>query len=75
MSTLHKRERARRTSTSRWGRVQDAESRGIRKGKLYQLAQRHEGLIRKMGKVALVDLEMLDAIIEACPPAELKEPA
>jgi hypothetical protein len=55
---------------SRWGRVRDAESRGIRKGKLYKLAEKHQGLFRKFDNVTLVDLDLLDTILAELPPAE-----
>jgi hypothetical protein len=38
---------------------------------LYQLASQHAGLFRKCGNATLVDLEFLDEILAALPPAKI----
>ena len=56
----------------RFGRIPAAKQRsGLGRGALYQLAGRHTGLFRKYGAATLVDLELLDEILAALPPAKI----
>jgi hypothetical protein len=60
------------TDPSRFGRIPVAKRRsGLSRGKLYQYAARHRGLFRKAGAATIVDLQMLDQILAALPPAEI----
>jgi hypothetical protein len=57
---------------SRFGRIPAAKQRsGLGRGLLYQLASQHTGLFRKCGAATLVDLEFLDEILAALPPAKI----
>jgi hypothetical protein len=59
-------------SAKKWGRIPEAEEfSGFRRGHLYKMARAHPGLFRKVGTKTVVDLEMLGAILENAPPAEL----
>ena len=65
-------------SDKRWGRIPDGiRNSGLCRGKLYELAARHEGLFRKADAATIVDLQMLDEILADLPPAEIgkSEPA
>jgi hypothetical protein len=56
----------------RFGRITAAEGRsGLKRSALYRLAGRHEGLFRKAGAATIVDLELLDQILAALPPARI----
>jgi hypothetical protein len=60
------------TDQSRFGRIPDAKQRsGLSRAKLYQIAARHRGLFLKADDATIVDLEMLDQILAALPPAEI----
>jgi hypothetical protein len=45
---------------------------GLSEATLYVEAGRHPGLFRKYGSKTLVDFEILDAILDALPPADIK---
>jgi hypothetical protein len=63
------------TGAPRYGRIAVAEQRsGLKRGSLYKLAAMHRGLFKKFGAATLVDLPMLDDVLAALPPADLKEP-
>jgi hypothetical protein len=56
----------------RYGRIPDAvRESGLSRSKIYQLAARHKGLFRKADTVTIVDLEKLDQILGALPPANI----
>jgi hypothetical protein len=58
----------------RWGRIPDAERQsGTKRSKLYEIARENPGLFRKAGHAVIVDLHMLDGILAALPPADLKK--
>jgi hypothetical protein len=60
----------------RFGRIPHATARsGLQRGALYRLAARHKGLFKKAGAATIVDLELLDAVLAALPPADVNEPA
>jgi hypothetical protein len=60
----------------RWGRIPDAIARsGLGRSFLYKLAAEHPGLFRKHGTATVVDFQVLDAILEAAPAAELSNSA
>jgi hypothetical protein len=60
------------TSSPRFGRIPTAKLRsGLGRGALYQLASQHTGLFRKYGAATIVDLELLDEILAALPPARI----
>jgi hypothetical protein len=63
------------TSTAlprRWARIPGAvQYSGLGRSHLYEIAQQHRGLFKKSGACTIVDLEMLDAIMAALPPAEI----
>jgi hypothetical protein len=44
---------------------------GLKRNALYELAGKHQGLFRKAGAATIVDLEFLDQILAALPPAKL----
>jgi hypothetical protein len=55
-----------------FGRLPAAEQRsGLKRGKLYELAQKHKGLFRKAGSATIVDFKILDRILGELPPAEI----
>jgi hypothetical protein len=55
---------------ARWGRTQHAEQRsGLKRGKLYQIAHEHHGLLKKAGAATLWDLDLLDEILADLPDA------
>jgi hypothetical protein len=55
-----------------FGRIPTAKQRsGLGRGALYQLAGQHTGLFRKYGAATLVDLDLLDEILAALPPAKI----
>jgi hypothetical protein len=57
---------------SRFGRIADAKRQsGLSRGKLYHLAAENQGLFRKAGAATIVDLEKLDRVLAALPPAEI----
>jgi hypothetical protein len=59
-----------------FGRIRDAERRsGLKRGMLYKLAARNPGLFKKAGAATVVDLEMLDSVLAALPPADVSERA
>jgi hypothetical protein len=61
-------------SEQRFGRIPDAKRRsGLSRGFLYELAAKHKGLFRKAGVATIVDLEKLDSILAALPPAEISQ--
>jgi hypothetical protein len=63
------------TTISRWQKVRDAVRRGpLGKTKLYQLAQKHHGLMRDLDGMTIVDMDLYDEILAELPPTELKEP-
>jgi hypothetical protein len=65
-------------SDKRWGRIPDGiRNSGLCRGKLYELAARHEGLFRKADAATIVDLQMLDEILADLPAADIgkREPA
>jgi hypothetical protein len=47
---------------------------GLGRTSLYKLAPAHPGLFRKAGAKTLVDFDVLDAILDALPPAEIRPP-
>jgi hypothetical protein len=56
----------------RFGRIPVAARRtGLSRGTLYGIAARHRGLFLKAGTATIVDLQLLDQIIAALPPAEI----
>jgi hypothetical protein len=60
----------------RWGRIPQAvDYSGLARTSLYKLAGIHPGLFRKHGVATIVDFQMLDAILEAAPAAELSNNA
>ena len=66
------------TSTSpraaRFGKIPTAEQySGRSRSRLYQLAAIHHGLFVKDGKSTLVNLDVLDEIMGALPPARIGE--
>ena len=56
----------------RFGRIADAEARsGLCRGMVYKIAAEHPGLFKKAGAATIVDLEFLERILAALPPAEI----
>jgi hypothetical protein len=56
----------------RWGRIESAQSRsGLRRGKLYQIAKNHPGLVKKAGSASLWDLNRLEQIVGELPDADI----
>ena len=47
---------------------------GVSRSRLYEWAQRRPDLIRKNGVASLVDLAVLDELLDALPPADLRVP-
>jgi hypothetical protein len=57
---------------ARFGRLSMAEQRsGLKRGKLYELAQKHRGLFKKAGTATIVDLDFLDRILAGLPAADI----
>jgi hypothetical protein len=57
---------------SRFGRIPDAKRlSGLSRAKLYQIAAQHRGLFLKADGATIVDLQMLEQILVALPPAEI----
>jgi hypothetical protein len=62
------------TGASRYGRIPAAEQRsGLKRSSLYKLAAINPGLFKKFGTATLVDLPMLDSVLAALPPAEIRQ--
>lgn len=62
------------TVEPRWGRTPQAERRsGLKRGKLYQIAHQHRGLLKKAGSASLWDLDRLDEILADLPDAIIGE--
>jgi hypothetical protein len=60
------------SSSSRWGRPSQSKARsGVTRTKLYKIAKKHKGLLRKLDDATIVDFDMLDRILAELPPAEL----
>jgi hypothetical protein len=60
----------------RFGKIPFAESySGISRARLYHWAAAHPGLFIKNGRATLCDLSVLDRLLDALPPAEIKAPA
>jgi hypothetical protein len=60
----------------RFGRIPTATAyTGIGRSKLYELAARTPGLLKKFDGATLVDFDVLDAMLDALPPAEIKSTA
>ena len=58
----------------RFGRIIGAIDRyGVRRSKLYGLAQKHRGLFLKDGTTTIVDFWKLDEILGNLPPAEFSK--
>jgi hypothetical protein len=69
MSSLQERPRPRS------GSIRDACSySGLGRSSLYKEAAKHPGLFRKWNGRTIVDFNILDSIIDALPPAEIKLP-
>jgi hypothetical protein len=59
---------------SRWGRTSHAEQRsGLKRGKLYQIAQENRGLLKKAGAATLWDLDRLGKILADLPDATISK--
>src|SRR2546426_11345947 len=59
-------------SPAKWGRILAAQQRsGLSRRKLYYIAEQHVGLFRKAGSATLVNLQFLDEILGALPPASI----
>jgi hypothetical protein len=57
---------------ARWGRVSRTVKDGpVGRSKLYELAEEHKGLFRKLGSVTLVDLDYLNEILNETPVANI----
>jgi hypothetical protein len=57
---------------NRFGRIPEAKARsGLSRSKLYELAATHPGLFLKLDAATIVNLEMLDDILAALPPAQI----
>jgi hypothetical protein len=48
---------------------------GRSRSRIYEWAAKYKGLIRKEGSSSIVDFDMLDAILDGLPPAEIKTKA
>jgi hypothetical protein len=60
----------------RFGRIPDAKRRsGLSRAMLYRIAAQHRGLFLKADGATIVDLDMLDRILAALPPAEIGKQA
>jgi hypothetical protein len=63
-------------SAPRFGRIPVATERsGIGRSKLYELAEKHRGLFKKLDGATIVDLEFLDRIVADLPAAEIGKTA
>jgi hypothetical protein len=59
-------------SSRKFGRIPAAKAHsGLGRSSLYKLAEKHRGLFRKFGAAVIVDLEFLDQILAALPPADI----
>jgi hypothetical protein len=54
----------------RFVRIKDVDV--VSRAKLYQLAPQHPGLFKKLDHITIVDLDVFDEILAACPPAAIK---
>jgi hypothetical protein len=60
----------------RFGKISfAAQYSGISRARLYHWAAAHPGLFIKNGRATLCDLSILDGLLDALPPAEIKSPA
>ena len=47
----------------------------FRRTKLYELAQQHDGLIKKLGRASLLNMRLVNKICDELPDAKLRSPA
>lgn len=67
---------ARQNLRPRFGRIPEALTyAAVSRSRLYEWARERPELLKKNGSASLVDLNVLDAILDALPVAELKAPS